>query len=140
MFRYKRSGQGHAWWLLIVPPFWRAQPWPAQPKANDKAQHGTPRLQFVLMGAQGGLYAWRKYHRRSYELASLVGLWVIPPIISFELGFYRFLLAWAVYSAISGFHLYLCYVGPLSKDLPLRVRAWRVLDEEGEWVGGRGGL
>ena len=94
------------------------------------------------MGAQGGLYAWRKYHRRSYELASLVGLWVIPPIISFELGFYRFLLAWAVYSAISGFHLYLCYVGPLNKDLPLRVSVcgggrwkgkksgWRVVDAQ----------
>lgn len=92
------------------------------------------------MGAQGGLYAWRKYHRRSYELASLVGLWVIPPIISFELGFYRFLLAWAVYSAISGFHLYLCYVGPLNKDLPLRVSlcvcGGGVLEGEEEWMVG----
>jgi len=36
--------------------------------------------------AQGALVQWRKQHKRSYDLATLVGLWLIPPIISFQLG------------------------------------------------------
>lgn len=45
------------------------------------------RLQlFVMFFAQGALVRWRKRHKRSYELATLVGLWLIPPIISLQLG------------------------------------------------------
>lgn len=36
--------------------------------------------------AQGALVNWRKRHRRSYDLATLVGLWLIPPIIAVQLG------------------------------------------------------
>lgn len=36
--------------------------------------------------AQGALVSWRKRHRRSYDLATLVGLWLMPPIISLQIG------------------------------------------------------
>jgi RING finger protein 121 len=39
-----------------------------------------------MFGAQAGLVSWRKRHKRSYDLATLVGLWLIPPIISAQLG------------------------------------------------------
>jgi hypothetical protein len=45
-----------------------------------------PFLQFVMFGAQWALVSWRKRHRRSYDLATLTGLWLIPPIIAFHLG------------------------------------------------------
>lgn len=42
--------------------------------------------QFVMFFAQAALVNWRKRHRRSYDLATLIGLWLIPPIISVQLG------------------------------------------------------
>jgi RING finger protein 121 len=49
-------------------------------------------MQFVMIMAQASLVAWRKRHKRSYELATLVGLWLIPAIVSFQLSFWRFVL------------------------------------------------
>lgn len=54
--------------------------------ANPAACLLNRALQFVMFGAQAGLVSWRKKHRRSYDLATLVGLWLIPPMISVQLG------------------------------------------------------
>lgn len=45
----------------------------------------------VMIGAQSLLVSWRKRSRRSYELVTLLGLWIIPPIFCIQLGFYYFL-------------------------------------------------
>ena len=44
-----------------------------------------------MIFAQSALVSWRKRHRRSYDLATLVGLWLIPPVICLYLGLWRFL-------------------------------------------------
>ena len=49
------------------------------------------RPQFCLFFAQSGLVLWRKRHQRSYELVTLLGLWLVPPIICFHVGYWRFL-------------------------------------------------
>lgn len=46
---------------------------------------------FTVIFAQSALVHWRKSHRRSYELVTLIGLWLIPPIISLFGHFWRFL-------------------------------------------------
>ena len=48
-------------------------------------------VMFVMIFAQSALVNWRKRHRRSYELVTLVGLWLIPPIISLQFSLWRFL-------------------------------------------------
>ena len=47
---------------------------------------------FVMIGAQSALVRWRRSHKRSYDLVTLIGLWLVPPIISVQLFFWRFLL------------------------------------------------
>jgi hypothetical protein len=49
---------------------------------------------FVMIGAQSALVRWRKAHRRSYELVTLIGLWLVPPVISVQLLYWRFILVW----------------------------------------------
>ncbi|KFM28282.1 RING finger protein 121 [Auxenochlorella protothecoides] len=78
----------------------------------------------VMLVAQGALFAWRRKHRRSYDLATLVGLWLIPAIVSFQLGFWRFLVVLAAYTGVTGYYLYRCCQGQLSKDLPHQVYRW----------------
>ena len=46
---------------------------------------------FVMIFAQSALVNWRKTHRRSYDLVTLGGLWLIPPIASVFGQFWRFL-------------------------------------------------
>lgn len=77
-----------------------------------------------MLVAQGALFAWRRKHRRSYDLATLVGLWLIPAIVSFQLGFWRFLVVLAAYTGVTGYYLYRCCQGQLSKDLPHQVYRW----------------
>jgi RING finger protein 121/175 len=80
---------------------------------------------FVMLAAQSALVAWRKRHRRSYDLVTLVGLWSIPPIIALYLGFWRFLAIWSLYSGITGNFLYRCaYARSTDKKLPKKVYRW----------------
>jgi hypothetical protein len=39
---------------------------------------------------------------------TLMGLWLFPSIISFQLGFWKFCLVWAVYTGVVGYLLSLC--------------------------------
>jgi len=46
---------------------------------------------FVVVFAQSILVHWRKTHKRSYELVTLIGMWIVPPIISIFAEFWRFI-------------------------------------------------
>jgi hypothetical protein len=46
---------------------------------------------FVVVFAQSALVHWRKKHKRSYELVTLIGMWIVPPIISIFGEFWRFI-------------------------------------------------
>ena len=46
---------------------------------------------FVIVFAQSALVHWRKNHKRSYELVTLIGMWIVPPIISIFGEFWRFI-------------------------------------------------
>eukprot|EP00879_Flechtneria_rotunda_P021404 GHRR01022561.1.p1 GENE.GHRR01022561.1~~GHRR01022561.1.p1 ORF type:complete len:231 (+),score=50.92 GHRR01022561.1:172-864(+) len=79
---------------------------------------------FMILGAQTGLVLWRKKHKRSYDLASLAGLWLMPAIISFHLKFWRFLSIWSVYSSITGYLIYLCMHKKMHHTTPRQVYGW----------------
>ncbi|PRW20957.1 RING finger 121 [Chlorella sorokiniana] len=79
---------------------------------------------FVMFFAQAALVRWRKRHKRSYDLATLVGLWLIPPIISLQLACWRFVAVWVLYSSITGYYLYRCSARKLDKDVPRKVYAF----------------
>ncbi|KAI8467837.1 MAG: hypothetical protein J3K34DRAFT_460175 [Monoraphidium minutum] len=65
-------------------------------------------LLLLILGAQTGLVVWKKKHKRSYELVTLLGLWMMPAIFSLHLKFWRFLLVWGAFSGVSLHLLYLC--------------------------------
>ena len=74
--------------------------------------------------------AWRQRHRRSYELATLLGLWAVPAVVSVQLHFWRFLAVWALYSGVTAFHLWCCAFRKMDKTTPKRVSGVRC----GVWV------
>jgi RING finger protein 121 len=81
----------------------------------------------AMILAQSALVAWRRRARRSYELVTLVGLFLIPPVISVQIGAWRFVAVWALYSAVTGFFLYslaAARAGGMDKALPKRLYRW----------------
>ncbi|EIE27720.1 hypothetical protein COCSUDRAFT_6996, partial [Coccomyxa subellipsoidea C-169] len=74
--------------------------------------------------AQSGLFWWKKKHKRSYELVTLLGLWIVPAVISFHFRFWRFLGVWTIYSGITLYMLSLCSVGRMERSTPRRVYKW----------------
>ncbi|GBF93490.1 hypothetical protein Rsub_06623 [Raphidocelis subcapitata] len=65
-------------------------------------------LLLLILGAQTGLVIWKQKHKRSYELVTLLGLWLMPAIFSIHLGFWRFLVVWAGFTAVTLYLLWLC--------------------------------
>jgi RING finger protein 121 len=79
----------------------------------------------LMLGAQAGLFYWKSKHKRSYELVTLTGLWLMPAIFSLQLHFWRFLLAWAAYTAATGALLRLC-IGKrtITPSTPGKIYSW----------------
>lgn len=79
-------------------------------------------LLFLMLGAQTALFVWKKRHQKSYDLVTLFGLWLIPAIISLQLHFWRFLVIWALISAVTGYFLYsLTFPKKLDPTIPRKV-------------------
>jgi hypothetical protein len=54
---------------------------------------------------------------------TLLGLWLFPTIISFQLRFWRFCLVWAAYTGVVGYLLSLCMNRrQIDRNTPMRVR------------------
>ncbi|KAG7667551.1 hypothetical protein KSW81_001246 [Nannochloris sp. 'desiccata'] len=64
---------------------------------------------FVVVFAQSGLVHWRKKHKRSYELVTLIGMWIV----------------WAMFSGVTGYLLYRCtFEKTMDKSLPKMIYRW----------------
>lgn len=81
-------------------------------------------LLFLMVGAQVALFVWKKKHKKSYELVTLMGLWVMPAIFSIQLHFWRFMTVWVVFSAVTGYLIYQCSQKKLASSTPRRVYGW----------------
>ena len=73
---------------------------------------------------QSALVWWKKRHRRSYELVSLAGLWLVPAGLALQFRFWRFAGAWAAYSAATLFFLARAGARPLAPATPRTVFIW----------------
>ncbi len=78
----------------------------------------------VMIASQAALVRWRTRHRRSYDLVTLLGLWLVPAIMSVQLFFWRFLIFWGVYTGITGYVLYRVNADLWDTTLPKRIYTW----------------
>jgi RING finger protein 121/175 len=90
---------------------------------HDPARDG---LVFWLMmlglgGMQLGLKWWKQRHPRSFQVVSLGGLWAFPAVSAAVGGGWRFLVAWALFTAACAYYLRLARQKPLQPRTPKRV-------------------
>eukprot|EP01083_Nonionella_stella_P011701 33225_1 len=74
--------------------------------------------------AQVLLYWWRTYHRSSFEVVALFGLWFIPIGLAVKSGSVLFVVIWAAYSAVTGVVVRRASRKPLAKKTPRLVYNW----------------
>lgn len=78
----------------------------------------------LMLGAQAGLFWWKSKHKKSYELVTLTGLWLMPAIFSVQLHFWRFILVWLSYTVVTGYLIRLCMGRTVALTTPGKVYSW----------------
>ena len=59
-----------------------------------------------IMVAQVLLYVWRQRNPKSYTAITLLGLWAIPLVFSIKLFFWRMIVLWTLFSAVTIFVMF----------------------------------
>ena len=57
----------------------------------------------MLVLMQVALLMWRRARPRSFNTATLAGLWLFPMLMSAYMAYWRFLVVWAAYTAINAY-------------------------------------
>uniref|UniRef100_G3SVI1 Ring finger protein 175 n=1 Tax=Loxodonta africana TaxID=9785 RepID=G3SVI1_LOXAF len=78
----------------------------------------------ALVIAQVVLVQWRQRHRRSYNLVTLLQMWVVPLYFTIKLYGWRFLSLWGMFSVMTSYVLFRATRKPLSGRTPRLCRAW----------------
>uniref|UniRef100_A0A667GMY5 Ring finger protein 175 n=1 Tax=Lynx canadensis TaxID=61383 RepID=A0A667GMY5_LYNCA len=70
----------------------------------------------ALVIAQIVLVQWRQRHGRSYNLVTLLQMWVVPLYFTIKLYWWRFLSMWGMFSVITSYVLFRATRKPLSGE------------------------
>lgn len=94
--------------------------------ATVRAAAAAERVVFLtlIVGAAAisiGINLWKRWHLRSFQLVSLVALWLLPAINGVYSGWSRFLVAWTAYTAATAYILWTASRKPLARETPKRV-------------------
>ncbi|KAM4834296.1 RING finger protein 175 isoform 2-T2 [Thomomys bottae] len=81
----------------------------------------------ALVIAQVALVQWRQRHGRSYNLVTLLQMWVVPLYFTIKLFWWRFLSLWGMFSLVTSYVLFRATRKPLSGRTPRLVYKWFLL-------------
>ncbi|XP_015306422.3 RING finger protein 175 isoform X1 [Macaca fascicularis] len=81
----------------------------------------------ILVIAQIVLVQWRQRHGRSYNLVTLLQMWIVPLYFTIKLYWWRFLSMWGMFSVITSYILFRATRKPLSGRTPRLVYKWFLL-------------
>uniref|UniRef100_H3AEK8 Ring finger protein 175 n=1 Tax=Latimeria chalumnae TaxID=7897 RepID=H3AEK8_LATCH len=81
----------------------------------------------TLVIAQIVLVQWKQRHCRSYNLVTLLQMWVVPLYFTIKLYWWRFLSTWGMFSVITSYIIFRATRKPLSVRTPRLVYKWFLL-------------
>uniref|UniRef100_W5MPH9 Ring finger protein 175 n=1 Tax=Lepisosteus oculatus TaxID=7918 RepID=W5MPH9_LEPOC len=81
----------------------------------------------TLVVAQIVLVQWKQRHCRSYNMVTLLQMWVVPLYFTLKLYWWRFLSTWGMFSVITSYVIFRATRKPLSGRTPRMVYKWFLL-------------
>uniref|UniRef100_A0A8C1W6S0 Ring finger protein 175 n=1 Tax=Cyprinus carpio TaxID=7962 RepID=A0A8C1W6S0_CYPCA len=81
----------------------------------------------TLVVAQIVLVQWKQRHCRSYNMVTLLQMWVVPLYFTIKLYWWRFLSTWGMFSVITSYVIFRATRKPLSGRTPRMVYKWFLL-------------
>ncbi|XP_063184197.1 E3 ubiquitin ligase RNF121 isoform X2 [Chroicocephalus ridibundus] len=81
----------------------------------------------TLVVAQLLLVQWKQRHPRSYNMVTLFQMWVVPLYFTIKLYWWRFLVIWVLFSAVTAFVTFRATRKPLVQTTPRLVYKWFLL-------------
>ncbi|XP_048349931.1 RING finger protein 121 [Sphaerodactylus townsendi] len=81
----------------------------------------------TLVVAQLLLVQWKQRHPRSYNMVTLFQMWVVPLYFTVKLHWWRFLVIWVFFSAVTAFVTFRATRKPLVQTTPRLVYKWFLL-------------
>nr|XP_054507802.1 E3 ubiquitin ligase RNF121 isoform X5 [Agelaius phoeniceus] len=81
----------------------------------------------TLVVAQLLLVQWKQRHPRSYNMVTLFQMWVVPLYFTIKLNWWRFLVIWVLFSAVTAFVTFRATRKPLVQTTPRLVYKWFLL-------------
>jgi RING finger protein 121 len=77
-----------------------------------------------LLISQMLISLWKRFHPRSYHLSTLLGLWLVPLVMSISSGYTRFIIIWSLFSIANGFIVMRALESPMKSSTPRLVYYW----------------
>ncbi|KAI8916011.1 hypothetical protein EDD86DRAFT_186297 [Gorgonomyces haynaldii] len=99
---------------------------------GHESQHAE--MVLIMFGAlivsQVLISIWKKYHPGSYNIATLLGLWIVPMLLAMNAGNTRFEIVWIIFSLVNGYIVKRALESPMRSMTPRLVYSWysRVYD------------
>ncbi|XP_020367829.1 RING finger protein 175 [Rhincodon typus] len=81
----------------------------------------------TLVIAQIVLVQWKQHHCRSYNLVTLLQMWLVPLYFTVKLYWWRFLSTWGMFSVVTSYVIFRATRKPLSGRTPRMVYKWFLL-------------
>ncbi|XP_071452861.1 E3 ubiquitin ligase Rnf121 isoform X1 [Hetaerina americana] len=81
-------------------------------------------LLVTLVVAQVVLVEWKKRHYKSYQTATLIGMWVIPLVLCLRNQWWRFIFTWLTFSCITSLVARKALQKPVQGTTPRLVYKW----------------
>ncbi|KAK2184828.1 hypothetical protein NP493_251g02049 [Ridgeia piscesae] len=78
----------------------------------------------TLAVAQLVLVQWKQRHFKSYQVATLMGMWLVPIVLCLKFHWWRFIIIWSIFSVITAFIAFRATRKPLSGSTPRLVYKW----------------
>ncbi|XP_022242231.1 RING finger protein 121-like isoform X2 [Limulus polyphemus] len=78
----------------------------------------------AVVVAQLILVEWKKRHYRSYQRVSLLGMWIIPVLVSLRNHWWRFIIIWAIFTILTCIVVSRGLQKPISGRTPRLVYKW----------------
>ncbi|XP_074650660.1 E3 ubiquitin ligase Rnf121-like [Tubulanus polymorphus] len=96
---------------------------------GHEAMHAEMVLVLIatLVVAQVMLVQWKQRHFRSYQIVTLIGMWIIPIFFCVRFHWWRFISIWFIFSIITAYITFIATRHPIAGTAPRKVYTWFVI-------------